>query len=72
LVPFPLLQHKLRVLIKALRRNPTADKIVSLAIACYALFHLNKNISIVYKKTTKGYASQEHPNPSLVWHSTAG
>jgi hypothetical protein len=45
-----LLQHKLKLLIHALWRGPTADKVVSLVITSYALFELDKNISIVYKK----------------------
>ncbi len=50
LAPFPMLQHKLRVLIQALQRPPTEDKFVGLATKCYALFQLDKKISFVYKK----------------------
>jgi hypothetical protein len=53
LAPLPLLQHKLRLLIHALRRGPTAEKSSDLATTCFALFQLDKNISIVYKKATK-------------------
>jgi hypothetical protein len=48
LTPFPFLQHKLSLLICALRRNPTADKMVCLVTMGYALFQLNKNI--IYRK----------------------
>jgi hypothetical protein len=45
-----IIQHKLRLLICALQRNPTVDKIISPATTGYALFQLDKNISIVYRK----------------------
>jgi hypothetical protein len=51
LAPFLLLQHKVRLLIQALRRGPTAEKVVVLATTGYALFQLDKNISIVLKVT---------------------
>jgi hypothetical protein len=38
LATLPLIQHKLRILIHALWRGQTADKVVSLATTCYVFF----------------------------------
>jgi hypothetical protein len=63
LVPYPRLQHKLRLLINTLCRSPTADKLVSPATTAYALFQLNKNMSIVYKKQQRLKLHQEILTP---------
>jgi hypothetical protein len=55
LTPHPLLQHKLRLLIRALWQGPTADKVVSLVTTGfgYSPLQLDNKISMMYKKTIK-------------------
>jgi hypothetical protein len=50
LANFPHLQHKLRLLIRSMRRAPVVDKFVSPITTATSLFLLDKNLSQVYKQ----------------------
>jgi hypothetical protein len=50
LANFPHLQHKLRLLIRSMRRAPVVDKFVSPITTATSLFLLDKNLSQVHKQ----------------------
>jgi hypothetical protein len=50
LANFPHLQHKLRLLIRSMRRAPVVDKFVSPITTATSLFRLDKNLSQIFKQ----------------------
>ncbi len=50
LANFPHLQHKLRLLVRSMRRAPVVDKFVTPITTATSLFLLDKNLSQVYKQ----------------------
>jgi hypothetical protein len=50
LVNFPHLQHKLRLLIRSMRRAPVVDKFVTPITTATSLFLLDKNLSQIFKQ----------------------
>jgi hypothetical protein len=47
---YPHLQHKLRLLIRSMRRPPVVDKFVTPLIIAFSLFILDKNLSQIFKQ----------------------
>jgi hypothetical protein len=50
LTVYPHLQHKLRLLLRLLRRAPVVDKFVALTTTAFSLFVLDKNLSQIFKQ----------------------
>ncbi len=63
----PLLQHKLQLLICALWRVPTANKMFSLVTPTYSFFQPDRNKSLIYKKRKQDndYRRLYKLNPSM-------
>jgi hypothetical protein len=49
LAAYPHLQHKLRLLIRSMRRAPMVDKFTSPITTATSLFALDKNLSQIFK-----------------------
>jgi hypothetical protein len=47
---YPHFQHKLRLLIRSMRRAPVVDKFVTLTTTASSLFALDKNLSQIFKQ----------------------
>jgi hypothetical protein len=63
--PFPLLSHKLRLLIKMLRCAPTVEKVANSATMALSLFYMYRNFSQIFR-TAKTLASESHRSPPVL------
>ncbi len=62
LANFPHLQHKLRLLIRSMRRAPVVDKFVTPITTATSLFALDKNLSQIFKQQQRHKLIQVPPS----------
>jgi hypothetical protein len=73
LAAYPHLQHKIRLLIRSLRRAPVVDKFVAPITTATSLFSLDKNLSQIFKQQQRQklhkpyrYHPLTHPGKEMV------
>jgi hypothetical protein len=79
--PFPLLSHKLRLLIKMLRCAPTVEKVANAATMALSLFYMYRNFSQILRtqqrhllrkatQVTRSYATRQRDGITLAQKAT--